>query len=419
MRVFSVPAVKPKPPPLPLPPPPPEQPVVPKAFLPPPPPPPQKLVSLEVIGDETSIHEVPNWKWDRLKEPLPPDGELWKRDADGKKTGEPNRSYDEGAFDSEYLEADLQREAVLAADLWFQFVRTVAGFTGQGASAEQFWKASEIGGRAVETIFANLNLSKIGAESVVGSREREAIRKSGKIFEKDDRAEDLKDLRRRPLADERLQRQAEAAIKLSGPLRAIAGSGAGGGTTLPKELVEALMAKRAEPTPPSGAHPQADAYRTMISKGFSNVELYALARKKQIEDEAKKEKQDIAKKYPDPNAPNRGKELRALETTFKDLMARLDREIIALRDYERFVSTTKTTAAAAPIPLPGEPVPMDINGKPEEPTVRLPDGTYLEDVNDPDLTLIKLMFRPGRTISGSELQAWDALYALLLFIRSV
>lgn len=310
------------------------------------------------------------------------------------KTDGPNKRFEEGAFNYEYFEQVLLREAAMYADKWFLFVEEVAGFTGQGTRAEQFWRASETGGRAIEVIFENLNLSKPDPESFLGTTAESYLEKAQKQLSKhDDRSEDVRSLqdaaRRNPYDSERLQRLART-VELSSQLRTV--SSIGEGSAIPKEVLDALLKTGGGEDVSSIEEARREYTRSL--QGAKNSDEWEIRERQKITIEYDNARLAQEK---NPDATTRKAELARLERERDAARERVRKEgerLVGLEKQIRAADTSKTTSSA----------------RSSTGTVRLSDGSYLEDINNPEVMLLKLMFRPGRAVSDSELKAWDALY---------
>jgi hypothetical protein len=353
VRIFAVPV---KPPPAPL--------------------PPVAAAEASLIIDVPLEHRVPGW--DR-SEPMPPDGKLWK----DKERTEPNRAYDEqGAFDTEYFIEMRKRQAILEADLIYQFVVDVAGLAGQGVSADDFWRAKETGGRAVETVFRNLDLSRAALEGISGNMRDDVKNEAHRVFKTNERVSDEKRIVEAFTneASKRAARQAIAASQLKATYDLK-------GITLPPEFTTLLAAESAGGVPASG--PDVNEYHQLrnATPGFTVAAYEQQERDRLKRDEAAGKALDSTSQPEQVTA--RGRRIQALN---EELTKRIER----LRRAEALANGV-TSAGVAPLP--------------SEASVRLTDGTYLgEEINDPKLMLIKLMFRPAHVINQAELDAWDRVY---------
>jgi hypothetical protein len=138
----------------------------PPAAVPPPPPAPapepQLPPAIEPIEaslfdglDSLMVHRIPGMTHDPIEEPLPPDGRLFNADKT-RNQGVPK----DGSFNLEYFREKIKREFALYSDLWYQFAGLVAGATGRGSRAQQFWRVQDTGAKMIESILENLDLTR-------------------------------------------------------------------------------------------------------------------------------------------------------------------------------------------------------------------------------------------------------------------
>jgi hypothetical protein len=407
VRVFSIPLTPPIAKPAPAPPPSPSPTVIPDTT-------PVQSNILFPGSNPTQVHAVPNWKWDRIKDPLPPDGVIG------------STRHEEGPFNQEYFRKDLEREAVLNVDFYYQFVKEVAGLVGQGTTADQFWKSTEAGGRAIETIISNLNLERIDRPwTDEETRARLAAIRTD-LLTANDQAKDISAVK--AFKDPQTQRLASL-IQLAPQLGVINRLE---GMAIPKEQIEALLQAVSSPstttTPSLITEAERRDYQDKIDR-YGSIAEYYNAETKVIQEEALNEEMKVLillnaqlqKDYLasrdklsfirlDQRMANVDKNItQALEriqgnlsVKFKNIQDRVAKlmQIQNLIEKQRQQQQQQQqTSASSQLPV-----------QPPSDNIRLTDGSYLENVNDPSLMLLKLMFRPNKTISESELKAWDALY---------
>ncbi len=418
VSVFAVPVVRQRPSAVAVPPP---EPLAPPP--PPPPPPPQRSIE-DVISELPSpapaaepaglslenptVHEIVGFRW---QEPMPPDGELNERDDEGNVIG-PNVRHEDEPFNDDYFREQLAREAVVQADQVYQFVQLVAGFTGMGATAEQYWRASETGGRAVHAILDNLgDLARGpggGSDDRADKGERAAANAARRrIFEGDARKKDLDALvANAPLASAELQQRAAAILKNGEQLKALAkagnAKGAEGGETLLGDAVSKEFLRSLASSGASASSMAEQEYQRALD-GQANAEAWLQAK---INSEQAVLVRTLASlqaiSTPAQRQASESQIRREHETRLQQARQRAER----MREYER-----KRPAAASAAAPPGQPAgDMEMKDA-DAATVRLTDGTYVDDANNAELMLLRMMFRPdGRSINAAELQAWDALY---------
>lgn len=413
----SAPILQPEPAPSPAPqpqPPPPPPPLIPVSSVQP--------VAASILDDSAVAsvleqsgagHIIPNWPWDRTRQPLAPDGVLW----DDPLTKTRRHTLDDGPYNAEYFEEHLLRKTLVNyVDLWFQFVTLVAGHLGRGTTAQQFWTAQESGGRAIETIFTNLDLLRPATEGARGEAALKHLEDVAKhVFSTQDaRTRDAEQLGKQlpAFGTERAKRLATAA-QLAPQLKALQ-SIPGGDLIVSQDLLRQLGAAAASNAPsgtgaaftggpvPAVSQDDRDFYTERIRLD-STIEEYELRMNREI---------DVAV----GRAAGSGtpQQQRATQEEIRLLRQRLANDLIRLRDIKERIDrerAARATGTTRPQTLPTVSTGAEgTAAAAATPNVRLQDGSYLDDINDPKLTLLRMLFREGRAITESELKAWDTIF---------
>lgn len=369
---------------------------------------PPRLIGAQLFGAGTSRIQAAGWK-EKIGSapPLPPDGQYWE---DPKTKTKRHTHENDRFFGEDYMRDLAKRRAIIEADLVYEFVELVAGYSGQSTTADQYWKASAAGGRAVETIFTNLYTdsqpggSSTGLSGGDAEKLREEVMKQVFTPGKNDFIDDIQQVKLSG-ASEQAAKQMAMLLEFSSRLELIRklSEESKGKISIPSALfeltkdVKAQFAARGDPSVPYGL--KADEYKRLTE------ELHKYGIPLPSVDADPREYTEAVRQYEDKRRSIDAATLVADRTANSDMLqTRRERQVKELNDIVLRIQVWKEPSSSSA-------TGGGAGGGTIEKKANLFSGDGYVDVSDAKMLLLRLMLRSGPSgINEAVLKAWDAVY---------